>query len=54
MSKNYNTPKYRKEKRLVSFVEEQVKKAVMAAAKLKKISISKEIAQKLKKAYLGK
>lgn len=51
MAKIYNNSEYRNLKRVVSFVEPIVKKAILMAAKKKKTSISKEVADALREKY---
>lgn len=52
MTKQYNTPKYRADKRVVAFVSPEVKKAILREAKKKDLSVSSEIGATLAEKYL--
>ncbi len=43
MKKNYNTPEYRDSKRVVAFIEPEIKKKVLSQAKKNGLSISAEL-----------
>lgn len=51
MSKVYNTPAYRKDKRVVSFIDPATKRRIVKCAKANKVSISREIGEFLEAHY---
>lgn len=49
--KSGNTPQYRQDKRVVTFVDKETKGKILASAKGKKISVSKEVRMMLEDFY---
>lgn len=47
----HNTPEYRKDKRIVAFVDKEIKKAILKKAKKDNVSVSKLVGDVLVKAF---
>ena len=51
--KQYNTPEYRKERRIVSWVEPAIKRKVESAAKKAEVSVSSFVGEILNRYFEG-